>query len=92
MIYVKDIVKELKYACFIITISIILVTLFTVLFVWIDVVETNDAILFIVKMYVRASYIILSIALAIVIIKIIDIINSGILRIKQLTEYQKQDQ
>ena len=92
MIYVKDIVKELKYACFIITISAVLATLFTVLLVWIDVVETSDSILFIVKMYIRASYIILSGVFAIVIIKIIDAINAGILRFKELTAYQKQDQ
>ncbi len=92
MIRTGNILKELKHICFVITISIILVTLFTVLFVWIDVVETNDAILFIAKMYITSSYVMMSVALTIVVIKIIGLTNSGITRINQLMAYKPPDQ
>lgn len=92
MIRARETIKLLKYACLIITISIILATLLATLFVWIDIVETNDAILFIAKMYIRVSYVMMSVALTIVVIKIIDLINSGILKINRLTAYKPPDQ
>ncbi len=92
MIRARDTIQELKWACFIITISIVLATVLATLFVWTDLVETNDAILFIAKMYITSSYVMMSVALTIVVIKIIGLTNSGITRINQLMAYKPPDQ
>ena len=85
-------IQELKDACFVITMALLFTTAFTILFMWIGALDVTDTILYTIKLYVKASYIMLSISLAIFIIEIIYAIDNCLLRIKQLTSYQIQDQ
>jgi len=93
MIYMREkMIQDVKDACFVLTMCLLVTTLFTVLFMWIGLIDTNEAVMYTIKLYVKASYIMLSISLAVVIIEVINAVNIASLRIKQLTSYQIQDQ